>query len=124
MITRQFARHPLLLDELLDPATLYHPTAPAAYGAELRQYLLRVPEEDEKQQLEALRQFKQTKKFRISTADIAGVLPVMKVRDHLIYLAEAMIQAVIRQAWESMVARYWRLSHLHDGEAAGFTVIG
>ncbi|WP_074011765.1 bifunctional [glutamate--ammonia ligase]-adenylyl-L-tyrosine phosphorylase/[glutamate--ammonia-ligase] adenylyltransferase [Candidatus Sodalis sp. SoCistrobi] len=124
MIASQLARHPLLLDELLDPATLYHPPAPAAYGDELRQYLLRVPEEDEEQQLEALRQFKQAQQLRIAAADIAGVLPVMKVSDHLTYLAEAMIHAVIQQAWRSMVARHGRPSHLRDGQDAGFAVIG
>jgi len=59
MVASQLARYPLLLDELLDPNTLYQPTAMDAYRDELRQYLLRVPEEDEEQQLEALRQFKQ-----------------------------------------------------------------
>ncbi|WP_252703059.1 bifunctional [glutamate--ammonia ligase]-adenylyl-L-tyrosine phosphorylase/[glutamate--ammonia-ligase] adenylyltransferase, partial [Shigella flexneri] len=53
MIASQLARYPLLLDELLDPNTLYQPTATDAYRDELRQYLLRVPEDDEEQQLEA-----------------------------------------------------------------------
>ncbi|RCU08799.1 hypothetical protein DVA78_18585, partial [Acinetobacter baumannii] len=43
MVASQLARHPLLLDELLDPNTLYQPTATDAYRDELRQYLLRVP---------------------------------------------------------------------------------
>ncbi|MES1653094.1 bifunctional glutamine synthetase adenylyltransferase/deadenyltransferase, partial [Escherichia coli] len=42
MIASQLARYPLLLDELLDPNTLYQPTATDAYRDELRQYLLRV----------------------------------------------------------------------------------
>lgn len=83
MIASQLARYPLLLDELLDPNTLYQPTAMDAYRDELRQYLLRVPEDDEEQQLEALRQFKQAQLLRIAAADIAGTLPVMKVSDHL-----------------------------------------
>ena len=82
MIASQLARYPLLLDELLDPNTLYQPTATDAYRDELRQYLLRVPEDDEEQQLEALRQFKQAQLLRIAAADIAGTLPVMKVSDH------------------------------------------
>lgn len=60
MIASQLARYPLLLDELLDPNTLYQPTATDAYRDELRQYLLRVPEDDEEQQLEALRKQKFT----------------------------------------------------------------
>ena len=50
MVANKLARYPLLLDELLDPNTLYQPTATDAYRDELRQYLLRVPEEDEEQQ--------------------------------------------------------------------------
>lgn len=71
MVASQLARYPLLLDELLDPNTLYQPTATDAYRDELRQYLLRVPEDDEEQQLEALRQFKQTQLLRIAAADIS-----------------------------------------------------
>ncbi|WP_052283749.1 bifunctional [glutamate--ammonia ligase]-adenylyl-L-tyrosine phosphorylase/[glutamate--ammonia-ligase] adenylyltransferase, partial [Kluyvera genomosp. 1] len=69
MVASQLARYPLLLDELLDPSTLYQPTATDAYRDELRQYLLRVPEEDEEQQLEALRQFKQAQLCLLYTSD-------------------------------------------------------
>ncbi|EHG7610617.1 bifunctional [glutamate--ammonia ligase]-adenylyl-L-tyrosine phosphorylase/[glutamate--ammonia-ligase] adenylyltransferase [Citrobacter sedlakii] len=124
MVASQLARYPLLLDELLDPNTLYQPTATDAYRDELRQYLLRVPEDDEEQQLEALRQFKQTQLLRIAAADIAGTLPVMKVSDHLTWLAEAMIDAVVQQAWLQMVARYGQPGHLADREGRGFAVVG
>lgn len=124
MVASQLARYPLLLDELLDPATLYQPTATDAYRDELRQYLLRIPEEDEEQQLEALRQFKQAQHLRIAAADIAGTLPVMKVSDHLTWLAEAIIEQVVQQAWQMMVQRYGRPSHLQDPQERGFAVIG
>ncbi|MFS2221122.1 bifunctional [glutamate--ammonia ligase]-adenylyl-L-tyrosine phosphorylase/[glutamate--ammonia-ligase] adenylyltransferase [Pantoea sp. B65] len=124
MLASQLARHPLLLDELLDPATLYQPTATDAYRDELRQYLLRIPEDDEEQQLEALRQFKQAQHLRIAAADIAETLPVMKVSDHLTWLAEAIIESVVQQAWNLMVQRYGLPSHLtHEGER-GFAVVG
>ena len=124
MVASQLACYPLLLDELLDPNTLYQPTATDAYRDELRQYLLRVPEDDEEQQLEALRQFKQTQLLRIAAADIAGTLPVMKVSDHLTWLAEAMIDAVVQQAWLQMVARYGQPTHLAEREGRGFAVVG
>lgn len=124
MVASQLARYPLLLDELLDPATLYQPMATDAYRDELRQYLLRVPEEDEEQQLEAMRQFKQAQLLRVAAADIAGTLPVMKVSDHLTWLAEAMIDAVVRQAWTLMVARYGQPTHLREREGRGFAVVG
>jgi glutamate-ammonia-ligase adenylyltransferase len=124
MVANKLARYPLLLDELLDPNTLYQPTATDAYRDELRQYLLRVPEEDEEQQLEALRQFKQAQMLRVAAADIAGTLPVMKVSDHLTWLAEAIIDAVVQQAWVQMVARYGQPKHLADREGRGFAVVG
>ncbi|SNY65640.1 bifunctional [glutamate--ammonia ligase]-adenylyl-L-tyrosine phosphorylase/[glutamate--ammonia-ligase] adenylyltransferase [Enterobacter sp. CC120223-11] len=124
MVASQLARYPLLLDELLDPNTLYQPTATDAYRDELRQYLLRVPEEDEEQQLEALRQFKQAQLLRVAAADIAGTLPVMKVSDHLTWLAEAMIDAVVQQAWTQMVARFGQPKHLADRQGRGFAVVG
>ena len=122
MVASQLARYPLLLDELLDPATLYQATN--AYRDELRQYLLRIPEEDEEQQLEALRQFKQAQQLRIAAADIVGTLPVMKVSDHLTWLAEAITEAVVQQAWHMMVQRYGRPAHLSDNGERGFAVVG
>lgn len=124
MVASKLARYPLLLDELLDPNTLYQPTPLNAYRDELRQYLLRVPEGDEEQQLEALRQFKQVQQLRIAAADIADVLPIMKVSDHLTYLAEAMIDGVVQLAWSQMTARYGQPSHLQGREGRGFAVLG
>ncbi|MDO6409833.1 bifunctional [glutamate--ammonia ligase]-adenylyl-L-tyrosine phosphorylase/[glutamate--ammonia-ligase] adenylyltransferase [Pantoea phytobeneficialis] len=124
MVASQLARYPLLLDELLDPATLYQPTATDAYRDELRQYLMRIPTDDEEQQLEALRQFKQAQHLRIAAADIAETLPVMKVSDHLTWLAEAMIESVVQQAWNMMVQRYGRPSHLSNDNERGFAVVG
>ncbi|PHM61984.1 bifunctional [glutamate--ammonia ligase]-adenylyl-L-tyrosine phosphorylase/[glutamate--ammonia-ligase] adenylyltransferase [Xenorhabdus ishibashii] len=124
MIASQLARHPLLLDELLDPKSLYQPLPMEAYRDELYQYLLRIPEDDEEQLLEALRQFKQAQLLRIAAEDIAGVLPVMKVSDHLTYLAEAIIEAVVRLAWNQMVKRYGTPAHLSQRQGLGFAIIG
>ena len=48
----------------------------------------------------------------MAAADIAGTLPVMKVSDHLTWLAEAMIDAVVQQAWTHTVARFGQPRHL------------
>ncbi|SMY17841.1 bifunctional [glutamate--ammonia ligase]-adenylyl-L-tyrosine phosphorylase/[glutamate--ammonia-ligase] adenylyltransferase [Photobacterium aquimaris] len=124
MVADQLALYPLLLDELLDPQHLYQPTELTSYQDELREYLARIPEEDMEQQMEAIRQFKQTQLLRIAAADIAGVLPLMKVSDHLTYLAEAIIAAVVNQAWLQMAAKYGEPSHLLERESKGFAVIG
>lgn len=123
MVASKLATYPILLDELLDVNSLYQAVPLSAYRDELRQFLLRVPEEDEEQRLEALRQFKQTHLLRIAAADIAGALPVMKVSDHLTYLAEAIIDAVVQQAWFQMTARYGQPTHLYNREGRGFAVV-
>ena len=51
-IAAQLASHPILLDELLDPQHLYNPTPFLEYKSDLRQYMLRIPEEDMEQQME------------------------------------------------------------------------
>jgi glutamate-ammonia-ligase adenylyltransferase len=124
MVSEQLARYPILLDELLDPQQLYNPVPLASYKTELRDYLARIPEEDMEQQMEALRQFKQTCILRIAAADIAGVLPVMKVSDHLTYLAEAIVEAVVQQAWHQLSERYGEPTHLKERDGRGFAVLG
>lgn len=126
MIAEQLASHPLLLDELIDPFSLYQPLPVTAYRDELRQYLLRIDEDDDEQQLEALRQFKQAQLLRIAAEDISGVLTVMKVSDHLTYLAEAIIDAVVIRAWNKLIKRYGKPAHLSQQQAAvtGFVVVG
>ncbi|MBC8905588.1 bifunctional glutamine synthetase adenylyltransferase/deadenyltransferase, partial [Klebsiella pneumoniae] len=74
--------------------------------------------------MEALRQFKQAHLLRIAAADIVGALPLMKVSDHLTYLAEAIIDAVVRQAWRQMTARYGEPQHLAERGGQGFAVLG
>ncbi|WP_375056967.1 bifunctional [glutamate--ammonia ligase]-adenylyl-L-tyrosine phosphorylase/[glutamate--ammonia-ligase] adenylyltransferase [Zobellella sp. DQSA1] len=123
LVAEQLARYPILLDELLVPQLLYNPIPLDAYRGELRQFLLRVPEEDVEQQMEALRQFKQIHLLRIAAADIAGALPLMKVSDHLSWLAEAMVEEVVNQAWAQMSARHGVPEQLVDSPRKGFGVV-
>jgi len=124
MVSEKLARYPVLLDELIDPQHLYNPIPLEGYKTELRDFLARIPEEDMEQQMEALRQFKQICILKIAAADIAGVLPVMKVSDHLTYLAEAIVEAVINQAWLQVAAKYGEPTHLKDRDGKGFAVVG
>ncbi|WP_299010449.1 bifunctional [glutamate--ammonia ligase]-adenylyl-L-tyrosine phosphorylase/[glutamate--ammonia-ligase] adenylyltransferase [uncultured Shewanella sp.] len=122
-ITEQLANFPMLLDELIDPTQLYHTTSLSDYASELRQYLLRVPEDDLEQQMEALRQFKLTQQLKVAAADVTGILPVMAVSDHLTLLAEAIIEQVVIQAWADLTSRYGTPAHLGQGEM-GFAIVG
>ncbi|MDU8924391.1 bifunctional [glutamate--ammonia ligase]-adenylyl-L-tyrosine phosphorylase/[glutamate--ammonia-ligase] adenylyltransferase [Pasteurellaceae bacterium LIM206] len=123
LIAEQVAQHPILLDELLDRKALLNPPSYRQYPAELQQYLLRLPEDDDEQFINALRQFKQATLLRVAAADILGALPVMKVSDHLTFLAEAIIHAVVNLAWRQVTARFGTPDHLH-GDQKGFIVVG
>ncbi|MGL4507920.1 MAG: bifunctional [glutamate--ammonia ligase]-adenylyl-L-tyrosine phosphorylase/[glutamate--ammonia-ligase] adenylyltransferase, partial [Aeromonas sobria] len=123
LVSEQLARYPILLDELLDPQHLYHPTPLDQYKPQLRQFLLRIPEEDVEQQMEALRQFKQVQLLRIVAADIAGALPLMKVSDHLTWLAEAITEEVVNQAWAQMSERYGVPPEVAVSGQRGFAVV-
>ncbi|MCL1080608.1 MAG: bifunctional [glutamate--ammonia ligase]-adenylyl-L-tyrosine phosphorylase/[glutamate--ammonia-ligase] adenylyltransferase [Shewanella psychromarinicola] len=122
-IARELANFPMLLDELIDPSQLYDITSIDDYPSELRQYLLRVPEDDMEQQMEALRQFKLSQQLKIAAADVTGVLPVMQVSDHLTFLAEAIIEQVVLQAWHQVASRHG-IPEETSPSNMGFAVIG
>ena len=123
-VAEHIATYPILLDELIDPTLLNNPPALSDYALELREIMLRVPEDDVEAQMNTLRQFKQAQQLRIAAADIVGVLPLMKVSDHLTALAEATISAVINLAWQQIAQRYGvpESTIMHDNK--GFAVIG
>ena len=125
MIAEQLARHPILLDELLNAQALRNPLPLNEYSAELTRYLLRLPPDDEELFIDGLRQFKQMMLLKVAAADILGVLPVMKVSDHLTYLAEAIIGAVVNFAWEQVSRRFGVPEALLDKpDEKGFLVVG
>ncbi|WP_299083899.1 bifunctional [glutamate--ammonia ligase]-adenylyl-L-tyrosine phosphorylase/[glutamate--ammonia-ligase] adenylyltransferase [uncultured Paraglaciecola sp.] len=105
-VTEQITRFPLLLDELLNPNSLYQPVAFNQYSDELRQALLRVEPEDLELQIETLRQFKLSQQLTIAASDISNVLPTMQISDHLTHLAEAIIAQVVDLAWQQLVAKH------------------
>jgi glutamate-ammonia-ligase adenylyltransferase len=104
-IAEQITRFPLLLDELLNAGRLFSPPQALELAAELRERLMRIPEDDLEQQMEALRHFKLAHRLRVAASEIAGSLPLMKVSDYLTWLAETILQQVLALAWRQTVAR-------------------
>lgn len=102
------ARYPMLLDALLNEATLLAPPDVDSLKNELRQVLLRIPEDDLERQMDALRQFKHSHVLRVAASELADTLPIMKVSDYLTWLAETLLQAVLDLAWRQMVEKYGR----------------
>ncbi|WP_122573290.1 bifunctional [glutamate--ammonia ligase]-adenylyl-L-tyrosine phosphorylase/[glutamate--ammonia-ligase] adenylyltransferase [Pseudomonas viridiflava] len=124
-IAEQIARFPLLLDELLNEGRLFNPPLAPELAAELRERLIRIPEDDLEQQMEALRHFKLAHSLRVAASEITGSLPLMKVSDYLTWLAEAILEQVLALAWRHSVARHGTPSR-PDGTLCdpGFVIVG
>ena len=125
LLAEQIARYPVVLDELLNAGRLYSPPQTGELLDELRQELVRIPEDDLEQQMEVLRYFKRAHVLRIAASEIAGTLPLMKVSDYLTWIAEAILQQVLQLAWRDMVRRHGR-PRRHDGSACelDFIIVG
>ncbi|MCE4068825.1 MULTISPECIES: bifunctional [glutamate--ammonia ligase]-adenylyl-L-tyrosine phosphorylase/[glutamate--ammonia-ligase] adenylyltransferase [Pseudomonas] len=125
MVAEQIARFPILLDELLNEGRLFRPPQAAELGAELRERLMRIPEDDLEQQMETLRHFKLAHGLRVVASEIAGTLPLMKVSDYLTWLAEAILEQVLVLTWDQLVQRHGRPTRV-DGTPCDpdFIIIG
>ncbi len=102
----QLAKQPILLDELIDPQSLYSPPNKGQLQTELRQQLLRIPEDDTEQLMEALRYFKSAHLLKVAASEITGAMPLMQVSDYLTWTAETVLEAVLEIAWRNMTEKY------------------
>lgn len=121
-IADQLTRYPLLLDELLDPRTLYAPAPRAALASELRQRLAAVADDDLEQAMDALRQFKLAAVLRVAAADVMQAVPLMEVSDHLCDIAEVILAEVLALAWRDLSRCHGRPASAADDEM-GFAII-
>ncbi len=121
-IADQLVRHPLLLDELLDPRSLYTPAPREALADELHQRLAAVAADDLEQLMDALRHFKQAAVLRVAAADVMQAVPLMEVSDHLCDIAEVILDAVLEIAWRDLSRRHGRPASAPAGEK-GFALV-
>jgi [glutamine synthetase] adenylyltransferase / [glutamine synthetase]-adenylyl-L-tyrosine phosphorylase len=119
------SRHPPLLDELLDARTLYVPPSREELEEELRQKMAPLSDNDLEYQIEALCIFKQVSTLRVAAADVTGALPLMKVSDHLSYIAETVLNEVLNISWRYLTSKHGTPVCRLDGEICdrGFAVV-
>jgi glutamate-ammonia-ligase adenylyltransferase len=119
------AQHPVLLDELLDPRTLYLPPQKEEMKSGLRQRMDQIPLDDLEYQIEQLCIFKQVNVLRVASADVTGTLPLMRVSDYLSDIAESILGEVVDLAWNHLVAKHGTpVCRLDDKDCRqGFAVI-
>lgn len=124
-ISVKLARLPVLLDELLDPRTLYEVPEREQQKFRLLELLATAEEGDLEQQMYLLREFKQTASLHVAAADITDVLPLMRVGDQLTELAEIELEQVLKLAWQYLVGRHGcpPCSEGEDLTKCGFTVL-
>jgi [glutamine synthetase] adenylyltransferase / [glutamine synthetase]-adenylyl-L-tyrosine phosphorylase len=124
-IAEELTLHPILLDELLDIRELYNPLDLDGLRNELRQQMLRIAEDDVEEQMDCLRYFKRAQVLRVAASEVAGAFPLMKVSDHLTYIAEAVLHEVLQLAWQHMINKYGVPQQL-AGEACdpSFIIVG
>ncbi|HEX7046036.1 MAG TPA: bifunctional [glutamate--ammonia ligase]-adenylyl-L-tyrosine phosphorylase/[glutamate--ammonia-ligase] adenylyltransferase [Gammaproteobacteria bacterium] len=115
-IAQLVARHPVLLDELIDPRLFEDVPSRATLVEDLDEQLQRASSNDLEALMDALREFQQVSVMRIAAADISGRLPLMKVSDRLTDVAELVIQAVLRSAKAHLVQRHGEPRFSVNGE--------
>ncbi|MCJ7829943.1 MAG: bifunctional [glutamate--ammonia ligase]-adenylyl-L-tyrosine phosphorylase/[glutamate--ammonia-ligase] adenylyltransferase, partial [Desulfobacterales bacterium] len=124
-VVSYLSQHPVLLDELLDPRSLYDPMQREQLHQELAQQLAPIDAADLEYLIEQLCVFKQVNTLRIASIDVSGTLPLMRVSDHLSDIAEIILEAVQQASWRHLTAKHGTPQCLLDGErfARGFAVV-
>ncbi len=124
-IIRFISKHPVLLDELMHPDSLYAPPGKQALEEQMRIRMSAIPLDDLEILLEELSVFRQISMLRVSAADVSGNYPLMKVSDHLTYIAETILAQVLKISWDIVTQKYgvpWGI--LQEGiDHCGFAIV-
>ncbi len=124
-ISTQLARYPVLLDELLNAASLYTTPDKQLLHDELKQQILRFNSDDLEGHMEALRYFKLAHVLRVAACEVSGRLPLMKVSDYLTYIAEVILEHVRELAWYHLEVKHGRPVRADGQPCEGdFIVVG
>jgi len=124
-VAAQLAQHPILLDELLDPRSLYAPLDRDGLRQLLELRLSGLPAEDLEQQMDRLRQFRQAAVLHVAATDIVTDLPLARVGDYLTWIAEVVLEKTLQIAWDHLVARHGKPCCKVQGKTreAGFAIV-
>jgi glutamate-ammonia-ligase adenylyltransferase len=121
-ISEQLARHPVLLDELLDVRSLYSAPDKEALREALRLQVSRLLPEDLEANMDALRYFRGAQLLHVAASEVSGRLPLMQVSDKLSYLAEVILEQALTLAWQDLVRKHGVPQR--DAEGIGFVIMG
>ncbi|MDR0441009.1 MAG: bifunctional [glutamate--ammonia ligase]-adenylyl-L-tyrosine phosphorylase/[glutamate--ammonia-ligase] adenylyltransferase [Candidatus Accumulibacter sp.] len=111
-------RHPILLDEVIDPRLYDVATDWEGFKHEL-DARLRSESGDTEREMDILREEYHAQVFRLLAQDIAGLQTVERLADHLTQLADIVVQTTLDLCWNRLRER-----HPHPGRPPRFAVIG
>ena len=119
------SQHPVLLDELLDPRTLFIPPEAKQIKMNMEQRMRQAPSDDLEYQIEQLCVFKETNVLRVAAADVTGALPLMRVSDHLSDIAETVLGEVVKVAYDHLREKHGAPACRLNGQSnkKGFAVV-
>ncbi len=108
-------RHPLLLDELLDPRLYEIATDWNGFREQLRRNLADHADDTERE-MDILREMHHGQVFRLLAQDLAGLQTIESLSDHLTELADSIVQETLPVVWNKIKKRHC--------ETPKFAVIG
>ena len=131
-VAEYLTAHPILLDELVDPRALHTEPDWHAIGRELDTQLDATS--DPERQMDVLRHFKQVQVLRLVAQDLAGLLPLTRLSDHLSALADLILHETLRLTWQGLrdkhreaprfaIAGYGKLGGKELGYASDLDII-
>ena len=125
-ISEHLILYPVLLDQLLDPRSLYEPLRKSGLERELESLLQQVEEDDLEQQMEVLRYFKQSNTLQVAAADIFDVMSLVKVSDHLTEQAEVILEQTLKICQQNLGRKFGQpvCGKAKSKRQPGFIVIG
>ena len=100
-VSEYLTRHPILLDELLDFRLLHEAPDWQSLGAQLRKDIHHLTDDTEAR-MDCLRHFQHTQIFRLVSQDLAGLLPLEILSDHLSDLADLILSVAIEEVWRDL----------------------
>ncbi len=98
-------RHPLLLDELLDPR-LYDIATDWASFREILRRSLADHSGDTEREMDILREMHHAQIFRLLAQDLAGLQTIESLSDHLTELADTIVQETLPLCWGTIRKRH------------------
>ncbi|GHU18662.1 glutamate-ammonia-ligase adenylyltransferase [Betaproteobacteria bacterium] len=100
-------RHPILLDEVIDPRLYDLATDWEAFKHDLNARLASESDDTERE-MDVLREEHHAQVFRLLAQDIAGLQTVERLADHLTRLADIIVQTTLDLCWKRLRQRHPR----------------